>query len=84
MILYEKKASSKVKLYAKHLNFLMQSGCTLVLSNLFFQYYHADGESSAVQEKNNTYGWLEEIEMPNDSQMDGIKYMGPPIIETAC
>ncbi|XP_022868176.1 plant cysteine oxidase 2-like [Olea europaea var. sylvestris] len=27
------------------------------------------------------YGWLEEIEMPNESEMDGIEYLGPKIID---
>lgn len=43
-----------------------------------------NGETTNTNgEGNDTYGWLEEIEMPQESQMDGIKYLGPPIIETA-
>lgn len=46
----------------------------------------ADGETGSDEKKeaiNNSYGWLEEIEMPESSQMDGIEYLGPPIVETA-
>ncbi|KAF3442990.1 hypothetical protein FNV43_RR16908 [Rhamnella rubrinervis] len=28
------------------------------------------------------YGWLEEIEMPENSQMDGIEYLGPQVMDT--
>ncbi|KAK9291027.1 hypothetical protein L1049_009210 [Liquidambar formosana] len=37
---------------------------------------------TAVATDSDCYGWLEEIEMPVDSQMEGIEYMGPQIIET--
>jgi len=43
----------------------------------------ADGEIAELKEENESYGWLEEIEMPENSQMDGIEYLGPPIIETS-
>lgn len=43
----------------------------------------ADGESEVKEEEKEGYGWLEEIEMPENSRMDGIEYMGPPIIDTA-
>ncbi|KAL6988660.1 cysteamine dioxygenase [Sarracenia purpurea var. burkii] len=36
----------------------------------------------AVSKEGDSYGWLEEIEMPKDSQMDGIEYLGPQVIET--
>ncbi|KAK7336289.1 hypothetical protein VNO77_16825 [Canavalia gladiata] len=35
-----------------------------------------------VKEENDSYAWLEEIEMPENSEMDGIEYLGPPITET--
>ncbi|XP_028766908.1 plant cysteine oxidase 2 [Neltuma alba] len=35
------------------------------------------------EDEKGSYGWLEEIEMPENSQMDGIEYLGPPIIEPA-
>jgi hypothetical protein len=35
-------------------------------------------------EEADSYGWLEEIEMPENSQMDGIEYMGPQVIEPSC
>lgn len=40
-----------------------------------------DGENCKVVEGESTYAWLEEIEMPEDSQMDGIEYLGPQIKE---
>ncbi|KAI4350320.1 hypothetical protein L6164_004787 [Bauhinia variegata] len=46
----------------------------------------SNGETGSDEKKeaiNNSYGWLEEIEMPDNSQMDGIEYLGPPIVETA-
>lgn len=32
-------------------------------------------------EEADRYGWLEEIELPENSKMDGIEYLGPQIIE---
>ncbi|GMH23013.1 hypothetical protein Nepgr_024856 [Nepenthes gracilis] len=43
----------------------------------------ADGEMVKAEE-GGQYWWLEEIEVPEDSQMDRIEYLGPPIIETSC
>ncbi|GMP98325.1 hypothetical protein CsSME_00046265 [Camellia sinensis var. sinensis] len=51
--------------------------------------YYRDTPYNALSKKNtvakegggDSYGWLEEIEMPEDSQMDGIEYLGPPISE---
>ncbi|KAI3443389.1 hypothetical protein Pfo_000054 [Paulownia fortunei] len=40
-------------------------------------------EFSKVIEDGGCYGWLEEIEIPKESEMDGIKYMGPQIINSA-
>ncbi|KAI9093702.1 hypothetical protein K1719_027151 [Acacia pycnantha] len=34
-----------------------------------------------AKDENGRFGWLEEIERPENSQMDGIEYLGPPIIE---
>lgn len=31
------------------------------------------------EEVGSSYGWLEEIEIPRESEMDGIEYMGPQI-----
>ena len=44
---------------------------------------HVDGEAAEVKEESDSYGWLEEIEMPENSRMDGIEYLGPQITETA-
>ncbi|XP_059646484.1 plant cysteine oxidase 2-like [Cornus florida] len=38
--------------------------------------------STVAKEVGDCYGWLEEIEMPEDSEMFGIEYMGPQIVET--
>lgn len=34
------------------------------------------------EEEAHLYGWLGEIEMPEESEMDAIEYMGPQIVET--
>ncbi|CAI0384851.1 unnamed protein product [Linum tenue] len=33
------------------------------------------------EEEGREYGWLEEVEMPEESQMDGIEYLGPQVVE---
>lgn len=46
---------------------------------------NADGEIGAGAEgSGESYGWLEEIDMPKNSQMYGIEYLGPQIIESGC
>lgn len=35
-------------------------------------------------EEEERYGWLEEVEMPEDSKMDWTEYLGPQIIDTSC
>ncbi|KAK7315521.1 hypothetical protein VNO77_34071 [Canavalia gladiata] len=40
-------------------------------------------ENAKVTEENDNYGWLEEIEMPENSEMNVIEYLGPAIIENA-
>lgn len=40
-----------------------------------------DDEEEEI-EKGEMYGWLEEVEMPEDSEMDGIEYLGPQIMDT--
>jgi cysteamine dioxygenase len=35
------------------------------------------------EEREEHYEWLEEIEVPKESEMEGIEYMGPKIIETS-
>ncbi|KAI9124018.1 hypothetical protein K1719_005318 [Acacia pycnantha] len=35
--------------------------------------------SEVGEEEKDGYGWLEEIEMPENSQIDGIEYRGPPV-----
>ena len=44
--------------------------------------YTADEEMAEGKEVNDTYWWLEEIEVPENSQMDGIEYLGPPIADS--
>ncbi|XP_004493204.1 plant cysteine oxidase 2-like [Cicer arietinum] len=39
-------------------------------------------EIAKVNDKNDSYALLEEIEMPENCQMDGIEYLGPPINDT--
>ncbi|XAR64863.1 Cysteamine dioxygenase [Bertholletia excelsa] len=40
-----------------------------------------NGEITAVKEEGESYGWLEEIEMPEESRMEVIQYPGPRIME---
>jgi len=35
------------------------------------------GEGKEENDKDYSYAWLEEIEMPENSEMDGIEYLGP-------
>lgn len=41
----------------------------------------SNGESTVAMKEGDTYGWLEEIETPIDSQMDVIEYLGPQVAE---
>ncbi|XP_050370774.1 plant cysteine oxidase 1-like [Argentina anserina] len=43
--------------------------------------YDAYSNTTVVEEEGD-YGWLEEIEVPDNSEMDGIEYLGPGIIES--
>ncbi|GAV88739.1 LOW QUALITY PROTEIN: DUF1637 domain-containing protein, partial [Cephalotus follicularis] len=40
------------------------------------------GETPMTTEEGNCYGWLKEIDTPENSKMDGIEYLGPKVIET--
>ncbi|KAL1338588.1 hypothetical protein HN51_033209 [Arachis hypogaea] len=51
--------------------------CSYYKDHLFTTF--SDGKEAEVKEESDRYGWLEEIEMPENSRMDGIKYLGPPI-----
>ncbi|GLT75799.1 hypothetical protein SLA2020_474960 [Shorea laevis] len=42
----------------------------------------SNGETTGVTEERESYAWLEEIEMPENSQMDYIEYLGPQITDT--
>ncbi|XVF06656.1 hypothetical protein REPUB_Repub06bG0069000 [Reevesia pubescens] len=42
-----------------------------------------DGETRMSEEDGDNFGWLEEIEVPENSKMDRIEYLGPRIIETS-
>ncbi|PSS01678.1 Plant cysteine oxidase [Actinidia chinensis var. chinensis] len=43
----------------------------------------SNGETTVTKEEGESYSWLEEIEMPRDSQMDVIEYLGPQVMETS-
>ncbi|CAK9160404.1 unnamed protein product [Ilex paraguariensis] len=50
--------------------------------------YYKDTPCTALsngepKEGDDSFGWLEEIEMPEDSEMDGIEYMGPQVNDTS-
>ncbi|CAL1356644.1 unnamed protein product [Linum trigynum] len=44
---------------------------------------NCEGEEGTLmtEEEGREYGWLEEVEMPEESQMDGIEYLGPQVVE---
>ncbi|XP_062006122.1 plant cysteine oxidase 2-like [Rosa rugosa] len=44
--------------------------------------YASYSDAKVTEGEGDHYGWLEEIEMPDNSEMDGIEYLGPQIIET--
>lgn len=41
----------------------------------------SDGNLAAPKDEIHSYGWLEEIDVPEESKMDAIEYLGPRIIE---
>ncbi|XP_030517668.2 plant cysteine oxidase 1-like [Rhodamnia argentea] len=41
-----------------------------------------NGDMIRTKEDGERYGWLEEIDMPENSQMDSIEYLGPQVIES--
>lgn len=41
-------------------------------------------EIRKVKEDGGSYGWLEEVEIPKESEMDGIEYMGPQVNDFNC
>lgn len=43
----------------------------------------SNGGRIMCEEEGKRYGWLEEIEMPEESEMDGIEYLGPQVIESS-
>uniref|UniRef100_A0A2P2IS09 cysteine dioxygenase n=1 Tax=Rhizophora mucronata TaxID=61149 RepID=A0A2P2IS09_RHIMU len=43
---------------------------------------YLNGDDRLTEEEGVSYGWLEETELPADSQMDGIEYLGPQIVES--
>ncbi|KAJ4979155.1 hypothetical protein NE237_009935 [Protea cynaroides] len=44
----------------------------------------SDGSAGEPEEGDGCYGLLEEIDMPKDSQMERVEYLGPQIIDTVC
>lgn len=55
-----------------------------MLTNWAFSFLEmTEEEDKGVKEDNDaSYGWLEEIEMPEESEMDVIQYLGPQVSET--
>lgn len=39
------------------------------------------GQVTEGESDGECYGWLEEIDMPENSQMDGIEYLGPQVMD---
>lgn len=51
---------------------------------MFGIHTYADGETGgqvSKEEGEECYGWLEEIEIPENSHMDGIEYLGPQVMD---
>ncbi|CAI0384849.1 unnamed protein product [Linum tenue] len=46
-----------------------------------FPYQDFSKGTLMAEEEGREYGWLEEVEMPEESQMDGIEYLGPQVVE---
>ncbi|KAM2565163.1 hypothetical protein TB1_007825 [Malus domestica] len=44
---------------------------------------YSNGGAAVTEEKRDCYGWLEEIEMPENAEMDIIEYLGPQVSETS-
>lgn len=42
---------------------------------------YSNGGAAVTEEKHDSYGWLEEIEMPEYAEMDRIEYLGPRVTE---
>ncbi|KAM1332345.1 hypothetical protein ACFX2F_008523 [Malus domestica] len=42
----------------------------------------SNGGAAVTEEKHDCYGWLEEIKMPENAEMDIIEYLGPLVSET--
>ncbi|KAG5235499.1 plant cysteine oxidase [Salix suchowensis] len=44
----------------------------------------SNGEMELKREEGKRYAWLEETEVPENSKMDGIEYVGPQVDESCC
>lgn len=44
----------------------------------------SNGETELKKEEGSCYAWLEETEVPENSKMDGIEYLGPKVDESRC
>lgn len=44
----------------------------------------SNGEMELKREEGKRYAWLEETEVPENSKMDGIEYLGPQVDESCC
>lgn len=61
---------------------VLSSEKTIIVYILIISIYNADVDGSMIkEEESKLYGWLEEIEMPKESVMNGIEYLGPQIRE---
>ncbi|KAL9242525.1 hypothetical protein vseg_016517 [Gypsophila vaccaria] len=47
------------------------------------KYKSSDGQLEELKDKEQLYAWLKEVEVPEDSKMNCIEYLGPRVIETA-
>ncbi|KAI4348482.1 hypothetical protein L6164_009203 [Bauhinia variegata] len=58
--------------------------CSYYKDHPFSAFPNGETGSDLKIEESDSYGWLEEIEKPENSDMDGIEYLGPSIIKTEC
>ncbi|CAN1261763.1 Plant cysteine oxidase 2 [Linum perenne] len=45
-----------------------------------YQVFSGKDGKGMSEEEGRKYGWLEEVEMPENSEMDGIEYLGPQVV----
>lgn len=75
-----KKNNNKLYFFVCKENNITDCNIRLLTCQFFI---NADGEVGLTEEEGERYGWLEEIEVPENSEMDGIEYLGPQIDDSS-